>query len=710
MHVSGDHEWLTAAEAADAQLPGLPGTKRNVNRFITENSVATRARSGRGGGREFHWSSLPAPAREEWLKRFGEASESTPPVERAARETGKDLLAEARGLIVLAFHACPRARTKSAARKMFCAAYKARRVKLDEWVLRLVPAVAPHQIALWECRLRRGEDLRDGRGRPSGTGLFDHDLTLKNYVIAAVAARPHLAATAIKSLITTDLGREIPLRTLQHFLKHFRQSAAPALKALTNPDRYRSHHKPAFGVVGARVERINQRWEIDASPADAMCLVNGRELRYKIVGCIDVFTRRAMIVVTDQVRGLATMALLRRAILAWGLPELVKIDNGKEFKNRAVERFCADTGVTTEFSKAFTPEQKPHIERFFGTISRDLFELLPGYIGHNVADRQGIEARRSFQHRFGEDGNLAFGISLSPEDLQARADAWCDDVYARRSHEGIKQTPHDRALAFAGDVRRLSDERLLDALLLDAPDASGIRVVGKSGLRIGNRYYVAGELGEWSGHRVHCRFDPHQPEQIVVYNDTRTKFICVARDRDQMDGAELAREAVRAQKLNAARITDIRSAVRKVQRQYPADGAADRLLIDARNMFVPDPESAEAMRVAARPALIAQGEALKVLESTFAPERPIEPTPEQRESAAIFHLEEAAKSAPAPDRMEQCDGYERPAFLGDELGLFGWLSDHRDTLDAADRLALEDFESDPSFQDLLNNQRKAAQA
>lgn len=709
MQMRGDREWLTAAEAATEQLPGLPATKRNVNRFVTENTIATRARAGRGGGREFHWSSLPAAARAEYAKRYASVHHGDPLHEgQAARQTGKDLLAEARGLIVNSCLGGRTEKTKTATRKRFCAAYNARKVKLDEWVLRLVPSIEPHQIALWECRLRRGEDLRDGRGRPSGSGLFDHDLTLKNYVVAAIAARPHLSATNIRKLIVTDLGREIPLRSLQHFLKNFRAIAKPELKALTNPDRYRSHHKPAFGIVGARVDRINARWEIDASPADVMCKVDGRELRYKIIGCIDVFTRRAMIVVSDQARAVATMALVRRAILAWGMPALLKIDNGKEFKNRAVERFCQDAGITTEFSRAFTPEQKPHIERFFGTLTRDLFELLPGYVGHNVADRQGIEARRSFQHRFGEDGNLAFGIALSPEALQARIDGWCSDVYGRRVHEGINCAPADRAIAFAHEVTRLADERLLDALMLDAPDASGIRVVGKSGIRIGNSYYVAGELGEWMGHRVHCRFDPcAAPDQIVVYNDTRTKFICIARDRDHMADAELAREAVRAQKLNAAKITDIRSAARAIQRRYPADGAADRLLIDARDQFIPDPESAEAMRVAARPALIAQAAGLAALETNNAPPAPIEPTAEQRESARVFHLEEAAKVAPAPRRMVQCDGYERPAFLGDELGLFDWLATHRESIDAPDRAALEELEADPSFQDLLNNHKRA---
>jgi hypothetical protein len=145
-----------------------------------------------------------------------------------------------------------------------------------------------------------------------------------------------------------------------------------------------------------------------------------------------------------------------------------------------------------------------------------------------------------------------------------------------------------------------------------------------------------------------------------------------------------------------------------VQRAYPADGAADRLLIDARRSFVPDPESAKAMQIAARPALLAQMKGLNALES--APETAIEATAEERESAEIFHLEELAAHAPAPERLVSCDGYTRPAFIGDELGFYAWLDAHREALDDRDALDLEKFESDPSFQDLLSNHQRRARA
>lgn len=715
--IAASREWLTAAEAAAEDLPGFKFDERHIRRLIRGDEFATRARKGAIGrtALEFHWSCLPPEARDEYLKRYGFASNAlSPDANPNARAAQKDLQAEARASIVAAFDAYFEAHksTRTKALQSFCSAFSKRRVKLDGWVFEAIASVAPHQVRLWSRRLRHGGSsaLLDARGRPQGSGLFETDLALRNYAVAAIAARPHLAATHLKSLVRTDLGRDIPLRTVQHFMAGFRKSNAPEIKALTNPDRYRSHHRPAFGVVGARVERINARWEIDASPADAMCIVEGQPCRFKLVGLVDVFTRRAIVLVSDQVRAVATMALLRRAILAWGMPELVKIDNGREFKNRAVDRFLHDAGIKAEFSRAFHPEEKPHIERFFGTLNRDLFELLPGYIGHSVAERQGIEARKSFAHRFGEDANLCFGVELSPEGLQARIDEWCERIYAEKPHEGIGLAPAQKALAHAADVRRLSDERVLDALMLDAPDAGGIRLVAKSGIRIGNRRYVAGELGAWMGHRVHCRFDPHEPSRIVVYSHDRARFVCIAEDRDAMAHADLARVAQEAKAKDRARISDIRSATRKVQKLYPANTAADRLLLAAGSAFTPSEQSTDAMRLASRPALVAHARALEALDAEKIPEQPIEPTEEQLDSARVFFLEEAEKQTPPPEQFVQCSGYTRPRFVGDEIGFYAWLEEHRDILDADDARVLREFETDSAFQDMLQAHRASRRA
>lgn len=700
-----EKEWITAAEAASEALPGLPASKRHVNRVIADNAIATRKRTGRGGGREFHWTSLPDQARDEWLKRYGEQTSANENLPTAARESEKDLQAEARAIVAAAATRFIAERKLAIGKglRVFSAAYeRPRTIALEPWVKTIIPKVAPHQIRCWLRALKSGEGtkaLRDRRGRPEGTGLFDRDLELKNYVIANFAARPHRSAEAIARDIRLDLNREIPTRTLQLFLQRLRANNKALVKALTDPDRARSHHQPAFGSLSRRAEEggINSLWEIDATPGDVMCVFEGRRMRVKLTAVIDVFTRRARIVVSDQPRAIATMAVLRRAITDFGMPALLKADNGKEFSNRSIDAFLSDLGIAVEWSRPFTPEQKGHIERFFKTILHDLFEDLPGYLGHNVAERRGIENRKSFSHRFGESADLAFQAELSPAQLQARIDVWLRDIYEQRIHDGISETPFARAIAHAGDVKQLGDIRALDRLLLVAPGDGGLRVVAKKGIALFNRHYVHEALGFHMGRKVSVRFDPHDPSRIAVYDASGETFLCAALDPEFIDNADLMALAAKAKANNRSVVRNIRDTVRKVQRLYPVDGAADRRLLAASGGIDLADDAREAMRLAHPPKLVA---AQAMDDADRAPE-PVAATPEQIESASEMLAEYAQAEAPAVQRMEQCDGYERPAFTNDDQGFWRWAMERRAqglALDARDASDIEALTHDETFQ------------
>ncbi|MGA7673509.1 MAG: transposase family protein [Rhizomicrobium sp.] len=711
-----DKEWLTAAEAAADTLPGLP-LKRALQLALAHGSLPSRRRSGRGGGREFHWTSLPREAREEYLKRYGVAQDDADRIDDPkAKAAQRDLKAEARAQIAdaaMAFIA-ENNLTIGKGLQTFSKLYLRGRVKLDPWVRQVEPTAEPHQVRTWDRTIRHkgAGALIDGRGRPAGTRALDSDAETRAYVIAAIAARPQLSCTALSDAVRTDLSRQIPLRTLQRFVSEFRQSNVATLKGLTDPDRFRSHHKPAFGSRSAEIVRINQRWEIDATRADAMCrLPDGSVKRYALTALIDVFTRRAMVLVSDQPRALASMALLRRAILAWGLPELLKADNGKEFVARAMTRFLEDTGIKVSLSRPFTPEEKPHVERFFGTINRTFFPLLPGFVGHNIAERQAIEHRASFSHRFGEEARLTIETELSPEGLQARIDAWLADVYEQDVHSGLKQTPAQMALAFADQVKRVEDERVLDALLMDAPDGAGLRIVQKKGIRIESRYYIAAELGAIMHDRVHIRLDPHDIGRIVVYSHDRARFICIAECVDAMPAERQQRIALQAQAEQRKRLRVIRNDVRTVQKMYPSAGLADRILVDAGgDGFILADSARIAMDVAARPRLIAQREGIDALDASKAPATHIEPTAEQRADAAATIADFRARDAEPVQRMEQCDGYERPDFIGDDMGFFRWASArlaNGEALDATDKRNFEQLRRDPTFALMVEIKQRA---
>jgi putative transposase len=75
--------WLSAADIADARLPGLPKNKRKVNelaarerwafKIAPDGTEMARARSGRGGGVEYHVDLLPPAARAKVVERVSPA-------------------------------------------------------------------------------------------------------------------------------------------------------------------------------------------------------------------------------------------------------------------------------------------------------------------------------------------------------------------------------------------------------------------------------------------------------------------------------------------------------------------------------------------------------------------------------------------------------------------------------------------------------------
>jgi len=73
--------------------------------------------------------------------------------------------------------------------------------------------------------------------------------------------------------------------------------------------------------------------------------------------------------------------------LPGGIPAQICPDNGVEFKNSAFSRLCEALSVTVTPSQVREPNGKPHIERFFGTMTSDLIQKLSGTTFSNPAQR-----------------------------------------------------------------------------------------------------------------------------------------------------------------------------------------------------------------------------------------------------------------------------------------------------------------------------------
>lgn len=546
--------WATAAELAG--LPGLPSSERRSRDTLARLEVPSRRRSGRGGGLEFALAALPEATRLAWLQRSAAghqacandahlASVQPAQVDRAeqgrqaALVTGwrKERQDEvARVLVAFQRFWADFGGPLTPALRAFCGLWSAGRVQADEQLRALYPALKLSTLRGWVLAVERGGLAEITPPKHWRKGQFAAlSGEVGDAVLALLIDRPHLSAQAIYRVLGTQFESLPSERAFRRALAAWKHNNAQLLAGLTNPDAWRSKYMSAAGSASAGITRPNQLWEMDSTPGDLL-LADGK--RHAVIAVIDVATRRRMFLVARTSKSGAIMALIRRAIAAWGVPEAIKTDNGQDYVARQLEQALAGLGIAHPLCTPFSPQQKPHVERAIGALMEEHFELLDGFIGHNVAQRQDIEARRSFAERL-FDADQAVELRLSPEQLQDTLDAYCSRRHAQPEDGLGGRTPAQAALGFsAANV----SERALDILLAPAADG-GTRVVGKKGLRIGRGDYNHAALGGLEGTSVQVKVDDANLGRCWVF-DMDGVFICEAIDHARLgiSAAEVAAE------------------------------------------------------------------------------------------------------------------------------------------------------------------------
>jgi len=561
-------QWLTAREIADAALPGLPATKSGLIRFASaagwdNHPSFCRERSGQGGGLEYHYHLLPALAQIAWAQRnmtVGAPAEIEPaplPADDGSLSARGREERDARLAVVKAYEVFIRGLNLGHAThlQVFCAKYNAGSIDVAGWVRELVPTVAKRSLMRWRKHKRDGKTTRlardPGQAR-KGTGVLDtaEGGRVRMHILGLIAAQPFLSAHHVRTLCRAEFGDCLktvskgvettvelpPVRTFQHALKTWKVEHRVELLKLTNPDKYRSTMKPTGRGALRHVTEPNQLWQIDASPVDALC-VDGRHTVYV---CIDIATRRQVFSLSRTPRAEAVALLLRKAILAWGVPDTIKTDNGSDFVAKATQQLLASLGIEVELSDAYSPEQKGHVERAIRTFQHDLGPQLPGFVGHSVADRKAIEGRKSFAARLGESDAETFGVTLTATELQRHVDHWADLVLSHRPHAGLNNgTPAEAARRTTRPLR-VVDERALDLLLMPV---AGMRTMTKSGLRIDGRHYMSPSI--LPGTIVSVRMDPLDLGKVYAFAEDGGAFLdeAICPELSGIDPRQFVRQA-----------------------------------------------------------------------------------------------------------------------------------------------------------------------
>jgi transposase InsO family protein len=172
---------------------------------------------------------------------------------------------------------------------------------------------------------------------------------------------------------------------------------------------------------------------------------------------------------------------LRKAILKFGKPDAVYVDNGKEFVSRWLRIGCARLGIRHITAKPYSPESKGKIERFNGRV---------------------VEFMRE----------AALVKLESPAHLNKLYRAWLEEGYQHDEHSGIGGlTPMQ---AFRKDEKRIrfaTPEECYDAFLHEAT-----RITDKTGcFSIDGITFDAGAA--FVRKKVDVRFDPFDLSVVEVW-------------------------------------------------------------------------------------------------------------------------------------------------------------------------------------------------
>ena len=117
-------------------------------------------------------------------------------------------------------------------------------------------------------------------------------------------------------------------------------------------------------VVKPAASQPNERWSMDFVTD---CVSSGKVIRMLTI--VDDCTRECPAIEVDtSLGGLRVRRVLDRMASERGLPETIVVDNGPEFRGRALAAWSEERGVRLEFIQPGKPVQNAYIESFNGRL------------------------------------------------------------------------------------------------------------------------------------------------------------------------------------------------------------------------------------------------------------------------------------------------------------------------------------------------------
>lgn len=539
--------WFTASELEALCLAGLPGDKRSINRraqnerwasrLSADRKLLVRARQGRGGGNEYHFSLLPADAQADLARRGYACAQPKPELTASAALWARfdaqkaSVKAEAQQRLAIIneieLH-CRAGATKSAAVARAAIAHDVGASTIYEW-LKFIRGV------------ERGDWLPAlATNRKGGGKKIEVDPQLWE-IIKSDWLRPEeppfAACYEEAERIAKDRGLTLPHpRTLLRRLKAevprsvqiMGRKGAKQLERHVPEIRRSVEGLHAMHIVNVDGHTFDVFVEHPDHPGDPK-----KWVRPVMVGIQDVYSRKILgwhIDLSENV--LSTRMAFAQMLREFGIPKVCLLDNSRTFASKALTagaatryRYKVDPeepagllvslGIEVRFAQVYSGRSKP-IERAW----------------REMADRisRGAACAGAYAGNSPTNKPANYGERAVPWDEFEQIVARGVAAHNARQSKGGACKGRSRDVTFAesyavSTISKANDVQLRMALLA----AERTRLDSRTGeiSLFGNRYYSPVFL-DHLGERVTVRFDPWNLHGEVHVYDKKGQYLAQA--------------------------------------------------------------------------------------------------------------------------------------------------------------------------------------
>lgn len=194
-------------------------------------------------------------------------------------------------------------------------------------------------------------------------------------------ANPELSKYKLAVILKRDYGHTLSASSVGRIIARYQLFFTPPVKPKGHPQRRASLQrirKPAH----YHVSRPGDLIEVDVK---YLPTVSGRR-RYGFVA-IDVVSKQATVHVASTISSAQGALAWHKAVRKLGLPKAVLTDNGSENLG-AFADLLKSQPTDHYFARPQTPKDKPHVERFIGTLERECLQW--GGVALDLADQQQV--------------------------------------------------------------------------------------------------------------------------------------------------------------------------------------------------------------------------------------------------------------------------------------------------------------------------------